>query len=349
MRKHVWTLVALAVLFLGVAHEISLEARPLGGLRGAWRSLRSLPAVSLDFAKQKDKDKTDKSKDKDKDKEAGLRTVKLEAESDDCADIHITFSDWRTARAEEEITIPRAAAETLDAEPHMNGGVSVIGWERNDYSVRACKAAAARNYDEAEERVREVNLRVEGGRVRVSGSAGEKWSAHLIVRAPRGSSLRLRAHNGRLSVKNFDGRVDAETVNGPIDLHRVSGEIRASSQNGPLSVTRGGGNLRLRTENGPLHVSLESGAWKGAGLEANTQNGPVTLLLPDRFESPVRVDTSRHSPVECRASQCRTSPRTWEHPSRIEFGSGEPVVRLSTVNGPVEVLNAKPRSEYNDN
>lgn len=276
------------------------------------------------------------------------RTVKLEGESDDCADLHIHWDDWEEARAEEERTIPRTAAAELDLEPHTNGGVSVIGWERNDYSVRGCFVAAARSFAAAEKSVRSVKLNIEGGRVRVTGPNDEKWAAHLIVRAPRGSTVRMRAYNGPLSLKKFEGTAAASSTNGPIDLSDVSGEIRAESQNGPLSVRRGAGNLRLRTQNGPLHVVLENGKWNGAGMEASTQNGPVTLILPERLESAVRVDTSRHSPVECRASQCRTSPRTWEHPNRIEIGSGNPVVQLSTVNGPVEVLNAKQKSEYND-
>jgi hypothetical protein len=313
MKKYAWMAAGIALMTFVLAREIPLAA---------WQS------------EQAEKPRT--------------RTVKLEGLSDECADIHMHFDHWEEARAEEERTIPRSAAETLDVEPNMNGGVSVTGWDRSDYSVVACKIAAARSYDEAEERLRAVKLNIEGGRVRITGPSGEKWSAHILVRAPRGSSVRLRTHNGPISLKNFEGHAEASTVNGPIDVYRVSGEVRAESENGPLSVAGSGGNLQLRTQNGPLHISLENGSWKGTGLEASTQNGPVSLFLPERFDSPVRVDTSRHSPVECRASQCRTSPRTWEHPNRIEFGSGNPVVRLSTVNGPVEVLNAKQKSEYND-
>jgi hypothetical protein len=35
--------------------------------------------------------------------------------------------------------------------------------------------------------------------------------------------------------------------------------------------------------------------------------------------------------------QCKQAVRTWDRPSVIEFGGSSPVVRMSTVNGPVSV------------
>jgi hypothetical protein len=109
------------------------------------------------------------------------------------------------------------------------------------------------------------------------------------------------------------------------------------TQNGPVDWSGGGGNVRVRLQNGPLSVKLTGTRWEGRTFEGDTRNGPLSLHVPENYSSGVRVDASRHSPVECRAAQCRQAMRNWEHPSRIEFGDKTPLVRLSTVNGPVSI------------
>ena len=254
-----------------------------------------------------------------------------------CADLEIDFRGRSTARAEEEKTVPKSAIATLEVPAMVNSGVQVWGWDRNEYSVVACKAAAAEDRAEAERLLRGVTVDVAGGRVSVRGPASEDWVVYLIVHAPQGASLDLNAENGPLGVTGVSGKIRARAVNGPLSFKECSGEIDAEVRNGPIHLEGSGGNVRLRAQNGPLHVELKGDRWTGGELEGRTHNGPLSLSVPENYVSAVRVDASEHSPVRCRAVQCRQALRTWEHPSRIEFGSGTPVVRLSTVNGPVEV------------
>jgi len=97
--------------------------------------------------------------------------------------------------------------------------------------------------------------------------------------------------------------------------------------------------LRLHTENGPISVALERTSWNGAGLVAEAVNGPLTLRLPSGFQSSFLVESNEHTPVSCQASICSEVRRTWDdRHRRMEYGSGEPVIRLSTQNGPISVL-----------
>jgi len=71
---------------------------------------------------------------------------------------------------------------------------------------------------------------------------------------------------------------------------------------------------------------------------ADAVNGPLTLRVPSGFRSSFLVESNGHSPVSCHASICADARKTWDDDHRrIEYGSGSPVIRLSTENGPISV------------
>jgi DUF4097 and DUF4098 domain-containing protein YvlB len=226
----------------------------------------------------------------------------------------------------------------VSVESEVNGGVQVQGWDKDTYSVMACKAADASSND-VEHIFSQIKLSVENGRVSVSGpSEHDNWTVFLLVRAPRSANLALRANNGPLSIYDLDGKVEARAINGPISLQGFSGDADISAVNGPIDLSGNSGKLRLHTENGPISVSLSGDAWKGLGLEADAQNGPVTLRVPKNYQSSLLVESDGHSPMSCQASFCNDARKTWdEDRRRIEFGNAPAVIHLSTVNGPIAV------------
>jgi len=268
------------------------------------------------------------------DKSQSSTTVHNEAR--DCEDYDISIGWQRPLRDEEVRTVPPSVG-LLHVEAAENGGVSVSGWERNEYSITACKAAIDSGGRSAAENLQQIRLVINGGNVSITGPEWSGWVAHMIIRAPASADMDVSATNGPIDVRRVSGKVHAHSVNGPVAVRDTSGDIRAETQNGPIDFRGSSGNLRLRAENGPINVELTGNRWERGKLDASTQNGPLSLSLPASYQSAVRVDASEHSPVSCRASQCRQSARTWEHPSRIEFGGANPTVRLSTVNGPVSI------------
>ncbi|HEX5736436.1 MAG TPA: hypothetical protein VF131_26635 [Blastocatellia bacterium] len=254
----------------------------------------------------------------------------------DCSQIRITHRDAEVARAEQSYTLPRSTSP-LQVQAPRNGGIHVQGWKGGEFSITACLSAAGDTSQEAQGFLAQISVSTSNGRVTVNGPTGATWVAYLIIQAPDGSALELESTNGPVGVSDFSGTVQARTQNGPITLHDVNGQVRADAQNGPINVTGNGGDFRLNAQNGPIGVYLTGNRWESGELEAHTQNGPLSLSVPPDYQSAVRVEASRHSPIECRAVQCKQAVRTWDRPSVIEFGGSSPVIRMSTVNGPVSV------------
>jgi DUF4097 and DUF4098 domain-containing protein YvlB len=197
--------------------------------------------------------------------------------------------------------------------------------------------ATGDSVEEARSVLAQLSFSSSNGRLTVNGPSSGTWVAYLIIQAPNGSVMEMESTNGPIGVSDFSGSVHARTRNGPITLEDISGQARAEAQNGPINISGSSGDIRASAQNGPIGVELSGSRWENGELEAHTQNGPLSLSLPPDYQSAVRVEASRHSPVECRAVQCKQAVRTWDRPSVIEFGGASPVIRMSTVNGPVTV------------
>ncbi len=255
----------------------------------------------------------------------------------DCTDLHIQFDDTDAVVRSEERTLTKAEAPVLKVRPHANGGAQVVGWDKENYSVTACKAVA--RGEAAERMLSQITLQIENGTVSTRGPAGEDdWTVYLLIRAPKSAAIDLDTMNGPISLYDVDGKLTAHTHNGPISLKNFSGDADISALNGPISLEGSSGNVRIRTENGPISVDLKGKTWSGSGLSADAKNGPVTLRVPSGFQSSFVVESTNYAPVSCRASVCDSARKTWddEH-RRIEYGSAPIVLHLSTVNGPVSV------------
>lgn len=251
-----------------------------------------------------------------------------------CDDLSVRFGRRAAAHAQETVSLP--ASGTVRLTPGENGGVHVWGAARRDVSVTVCKFA----YDDgdAAEALAAIVAKPSGSELSVTGPSRDRWTAILLVEAPQGSTLEVETENGPVGARDFDGKLTLRAENGPISLRNVSGTVTARAENGPIEVDGGSGALDLETTNGPLDVDLRGSRWDGKGLRAVTTNGPIDLRLPEGFTSAVRVDASRWSPVDCDAPACERSQRRRSDDERTYlFGTGEPVVRLATTNGPVTI------------
>ncbi len=258
----------------------------------------------------------------------------------DCGQITMRVDDLQVVRSEQERALPRSAVSSLQVQAALHGGIQVSGGDRDQYAIKACLGAAGESGEEAQRLLAQLALSVQDGRVTVTGPGGDSWMGYLIIQAPNGTAMELEAENSPIGVSSITANIEARNQNGPLTLRDVNGQVRADVQNGPITVSGNRGEHRLKAENGPLTVELTGSRWESGELEGSTQNGPIVLSLPPDYQSAVRVDTSKHSPVVCRAAQCKESVRTWDRPHLIEFGGPNPVIRLSTVNGPTTVTSS---------
>jgi DUF4097 and DUF4098 domain-containing protein YvlB len=258
----------------------------------------------------------------------------------DCSDLHIRFDERDAVVRSEERTLTKAEAPTLEIRPHANGGVQIVGWEKDTYSVTACKAASGAD---AERILSQISMSVEKGKISTKGPGDDDdWTVYLLIRAPKSAVLDLETKNGPISLYDVDGKLTARAHNGPISLKNFSGEADITAVNGPISVEGSNGNVRVRTENGPISVALTGKTWSGAGLTADAKNGPLTLMVPRNYQSSFVVESRNYSPVSCKASICDNARKTWDDENRrIEFGNAPAMIRLSTVNGPVSVRDSR--------
>lgn len=221
---------------------------------------------------------------------------------------------------EETIPVPGG---TLVVDGRQNGGVAVIGWERNQVRVVARIAANARTEERARAIAGEITVRTGGGRISTEGpetTGREWWSVTFEVWAPRRSDLDLRAFNGGVAVEGVSGELRLETVNGGIHLESV------------------GGNVIAATTNGGLHINLEGRRWEGRGLDARTTNGGVHLAIPAGYSAELETGTVNGGvdiefPVMVRGRIGRRITTT--------LGDGGSPVRATTTNGGVRVRRSR--------
>jgi DUF4097 and DUF4098 domain-containing protein YvlB len=255
-----------------------------------------------------------------------------------CDQLRISFDHHGVSRDEQDFTIPKSQAPRLEARPSEHGGVRVQGWDRDEYQVKACKAAK----DNAD--LGRISVSVSGGRVEVKGpSRDESWVVYLLIQAPRDAALNLETKNGEIGLRDLNGKIDARTLNGPIEVKQCAGDIHAQAKNGPIDFDGSHGNLHLESENGPLSIELTGNRWEGGELEGRTENGPLSVHVPRDFASGIEVEASGSSPFDCQAKACTDAHGNWGRDHRgVTLGTGAAVIRLSSVNGPVSIED-KPR------
>ena len=255
-----------------------------------------------------------------------------------CDQIEATVKRAFLARGEETVTVPQPATFIKVSGPR-NGGLRVRGEGRSDYQLRLCKFAAGESQEEATARLAQVRLVVQNGIVQTVGPGDNTWRANVYVDAPESGQMALDAQNGPLAVEGISGRVIARTMNGPLAIKKCTGTTEAEAVNGPLALSDLGGTVKATSQNGPLAINLAGSAWEGDGMDAQANNGPLALHVPESYQSGVQVTLSNHGPLACKAKSCEQALQQFENGNgQLLFGGPTPpVVRVAAMNGPVAI------------
>ncbi|GMV05604.1 MAG: hypothetical protein AMXMBFR53_18810 [Gemmatimonadota bacterium] len=219
----------------------------------------------------------------------------------------------------ETLTARMRSAGSLAVDAGRNGGVEVVAWGGDEVEVVAKVWANARDEARARELAGQVRVAWEGGRLEADGpetGRRESWGVSYEIRVPARTDL------------------DIETVNGGIDVDGVSGDIRFDAVNGGVHLTAVSGDVRGSTRNGGLHIELDGDTWTGAGLDARTTNGGVTLRIPRGYSAELETGTVNGGfdidfPVTVQGRIGRTL--------RTTLGDGGPTIRATTTNGGVRI------------
>ena len=218
-----------------------------------------------------------------------------------------------------EFTVP-ATAGVLTVQG-TNGGISVEGQSRGDVQILAKVTATADSMARARQIASAIHLSPTLDRVEAEGPRGfenrEGWSVSYRVMVPRALNVSLKTTNGGISIQDVDSKVEFATTNGGVKLVRVEGDIRG------------------RTTNGGVDVELEGQFWQGEGLDVETTNGGVRLVIPEHYSAQLEAHTNNGGlNIDVPgAPQGRRSRRD----AVMQLGSGGAPIRLRTSNGGVRV------------
>ena len=204
-----------------------------------------------------------------------------------------------------------------------NGGIEVIGEDRQNIELEARVVAQDSSRERAESLLKEIKIltdgtiRAEGPSSGVlSGMFGSSWYVNYRLHVPRHLAAELHSENGGIDISHVEGEIHADTTNGGLSLHDLAGKVHAT------------------TVNGGLDVELNGSHWHGEGLFAKSTNGGVSVKAPDHYSAhliaatvnggisvdfPITVQGSVHNHID------------------TQLGQGGPTIQVETTNGGVSI------------
>ncbi len=224
-------------------------------------------------------------------------------------------------------TYALAANGRVDLE-NINGPVHISAWDRNEVKVDAVKSAWSK------ERLEEAKIDV--------NSRPDSISIHTEY-PNHDHTFWSHGHDNPASVEYTlvvprHARLDEiKLVNGSLDIQDVAGEVKASCVNGRMRASNLGGRADLDTVNGELEASV--GPATTSPIDLSAVNGTLRLTLPSDAKAEVEASTVSG----------RISNEFGLAVSRHQFvgnslhgqiGGGGTRVKLSNVNGRIEILRA---------
>ncbi len=241
-----------------------------------------------------------------------------------CGDYNWSSGDKVSAKDLREINI--AAPDVLTVDGRENGGISVKGEDRIDVLIKACVRSWGISQSEANSAVK--NTKIETGSVVIAVNADKnaKYSVSYEISVPKRTNLKLSAHNGGIGVSSVQGTTEFETYNGGVSLNDVGGTVKGSTKNGGVSV------------------KLLGSRFNGSGLDVETTNGGVSLLLPSNFSADVETGTVNGGlSSDFKELQVEQKGNRWERNKKISasINGGGPKIRVVTTNGGVKIKSSE--------
>jgi hypothetical protein len=211
---------------------------------------------------------------------------------------------------------------------NINGAAHISTWDRNEVKVDAVK------YADTKERLDEMKIEIDSGKDYLS--VRTKYPNH-------DRSWNWGSHNNpggveyTLTVPRTVRLDEIKLINGSLDVNGVSGEVRASCINGRLEAHDLAGRAQLSTVNGRLDANFQKLA--GQTVELSSVNGEVGLTIPS--DSNAEVEASTISGGIHNDFGLRVSHHFVGHNLRGELGNGSVHIRLSDVNGRIDIHHAQ--------
>jgi hypothetical protein len=224
-------------------------------------------------------------------------------------------------------TYPLAAGGRIELD-NINGAVHITGWDQNEVKVDAVK------YANSKERLDEAQIEVDATRDTVSirtkyRDHDHTWNSDGWNNPATVEYTLMVPRNARLD--------EIELINGSLDIHQVSGEVRASCINGRLIAQGLQGRVKLETINGRLEPQFDR--LGSSPIELSSVNGSVDITLPS--DAKAELEASTVSGGIDNDFGLHVINHHWVgHELKAELGGGGTRIKLSNVNGRIEIHHA---------
>jgi len=236
-------------------------------------------------------------------------------------------SDYRGAFTEEFHQTYALASDGRVELENVDGAVHISTWDRDEVKVDAVK------YANSKERLEQARIDIDSDRNHLSirtrypdHDLTFSWAFHNFpalveynLTVPRADRLNeIKLINGSLAVTGATGEVHASCINGKLEAHNLSGRAELSTINGVLKATFDqlpASNVELSSVNGVVELTIPSDS--KAEIEASTVSGWI--------KNEFGLHLNHH---------------IVGRNLRGELGSGGPRIKLSNVNGRIEIRHA---------
>ncbi len=238
-------------------------------------------------------------------------------------------SDHRGALTEEFHQTYTISAEGRVELDNINGSVHISSWDRNEVKVDAVK------YADTKERLDEAKIEVESGKDFLSIQT--KYPEHDHTRN-WGSHNNPAGVEYTLTVPRTVRLDEIKLINGSLDVTGVSGEVHASCINGRLEAHDLVGRAELSTVNGRLDARFAQ--LSSQSVELNSVNGSLDLTIPSDSNAEVEASTVSGG-INNDFGLHVNHHQFVGHDLRGELGHGGAHIKLSNVNGRIEIHHAQ--------
>lgn len=240
---------------------------------------------------------------------------------------------------------------------NSNGKTRVVGEDRDEIEITACKRARAESHDAAERLLNEIQIlqTTANGTLELEVVVPRNWkrhgSANLELRVPRALRVEVVASNGKIALEGLRSGVRARSSNGSVDVVDVVGDIEVNTSNAKVECEGTCGRLVARSSNGKIEVDGHRGA-----IDASTSNGMIQAKVDEVGREGILLATSNgrislHLPAEVDAEvdlhvdngvirNDRTLARaTRDTNGRVRgaLGRGGAPIKLRTSNGSISL------------
>ncbi len=273
------------------------------------------------------------------------------------------------AQTEVERRVEAKADGTVEI-TNVAGTIDISGWDRDEVEVIATLGRGVKEL-QVERRGSRVEIEVELHRGH--GGRREKATAHLEVRLPRGSEVKVETVNSDITTSDLSGELEIESVSGSIEIHDGPPVLRIETVAGDVVVKSGVERLTVETVSGivelhcgrEIEVTAVSGRIQVLGreeiesaelevvagdirfegtlaprgrLDASSHNGSIDVTLPESVSARFEVSTfSGRITNELGPEAKRVGRYTPEQEVTFETGSGEGRVTLESFAGSISI------------